>query len=119
MGELKLTGKIVKILEKTSGTSKAGNDWVKQEFVIDTEEQYNNIICFNVFGQEKVDNFEKYNKLDDKVTVSFNVNCREWEGKYFTDIQAWNIRKVEDGEQPAGEQPKEITGDGPTGDMPF
>ena len=90
---LKVTGKITNVLEKQSGTSKSGNDWVKQSFVLNTEEKYNNIYCFEVFGDEKVENLNKYNKVGDVVEVEFNVSTNEWQGKYFTSLQAWKISK--------------------------
>ena len=54
-----VTGKIIEILPTEKGTSKAGKDWQKLTFAIDTNEQYNNIIAFEVFGDEKVENFFK------------------------------------------------------------
>lgn len=88
-----VTGKLVKILDKQTGTSKAGKEWVKQTFVIDTNEQYNNIIAFELFGEEKVSKFNEYNKVGSVIEVEFNVNCNEWQGKYFTTLQAWRITK--------------------------
>ena len=90
---LQVNGKITKILEKESGTSKTGKEWVKQSFIIDSGEQYNNLYCFEVFGSEKVENLSKYNKVGDEVSVEFNVSCNEWQGKYFTSLQAWKITK--------------------------
>ena len=88
-----VTGKLIKVLDKQTGTSKSGKDWVKQTFVIDTNEQYNNIIAFELFGEEKVENFNKYNTVNSIVEVEFNVKCNEWQGKYFTSLQAWKVSK--------------------------
>lgn len=94
--ELKVQGKIVKLLDKITGQKKDGSgDWVKQSFVIDNGEQYNNLSAFEVFGDEKVDNLNKYNKVGDEVNVSFNISCNEWKGKYYTSLSAWRIEKVE------------------------
>ena len=90
---LKITGTITNILKKESGTSKAGKDWVKQTVVIKTDEQYNNIYPVEIFGAEKVENFNKYNKLNDVVEVEFNINANEYQGKYYTSLQAWKINK--------------------------
>ena len=88
---MKVTGKIINILEEQSGTSGSGKDWKKISFVVDNNEQYNNIYCFEVFGVDKVDNFKKYNKKGQLVNVEFNVSCNEWKGKYFTTLSAWKI----------------------------
>lgn len=95
MSELKVSGKIVKILEKVTGTKKDGSgEWVKQSFVIDNGEQYNNLSAFEMFGDEKVENLNKYNKVGDNVEVSFNINCNEWKGNYYTTLQAWKVFKA-------------------------
>ena len=93
---LEVTGKITKFLEVQSGVSKAsGKEWKKQSFIVDSGAEYNNIYCFEVFGAEKVDNLEKFNKVGDNVTVQFNVNCNEWKGRYFTSLSSWRIEKVD------------------------
>ena len=95
MSELRITGKITKVLQLESGQTKAGADWQKQSFIVDSGSQYNNLFCFEVFGVEKVENFNKYNKVGNDVTVEFNVNCNEYNGKYYTTLSAWKISKAE------------------------
>ena len=95
MSELKVKGKIEKILEIEKGTSKAGKDWQKQSFIINNGSEWNNIFCFDVFGDGKVENLNKYNKVGDEVEVTFNVKCNEWKGKYFTSLDAWKVFKVD------------------------
>jgi Pyruvate/2-oxoacid:ferredoxin oxidoreductase delta subunit len=93
--ELK-NAKITKILEKETGTKKDGTgDWVKQKFIVKTTEKYNNVYCFELFGDEKVNNFNKYNKVGDLVDVDFNVSTNEWKGKYFTTLQVWKVFKTD------------------------
>ena len=77
--ELKVVGKITKVLPPQSGTSASGNVWTKQLF------------CFELFKAEKVEAFNKYNKVGDQVEVEFNVNCNEYKGKYYTSLQAWKV----------------------------
>ena len=113
MSELKVSGKIEKILPVESGTSKAGKEWKKQNFVINTGAEFNPTICFSVFGDEKVDNLTKYNKEGDEVEVHFNVSSREWEGKYFHNVDAWRIEKV----GATVSDPSE--GNATAGDLPF
>lgn len=92
------TGKIIEILPTESGTSRQGKDWKKLIFAIDTGEQYNNIVAFEVFGDEKVDNFVKYNKVGKTVDVEFNVSSNKWKNKYFTSASAWKITNANDTE---------------------
>ena len=95
MSDLKLTGKIIEILPKETGTSKAGKEWEKQTFVIDIGTTYNNQISFGLFGSEKVENFNKYNKVGSDVDVSFNISCREHNSKWYTQLDAWKVFKTE------------------------
>ncbi len=83
-------GRIVKILEKQSGTSKAGKEWVKQSFVIDKGTEYNSEICFNLFGEYKVKLLDKY-EVGSQVEVSFNVTSREYNGQYYTSADAFRV----------------------------
>jgi hypothetical protein len=89
------TGEIVDILPTESGTSKSGKDWKKLNFAIDTKEQYNSIVAFEVFGEEKCDNFLKYNKIGKMVSVEFNLSSNKWKDKYFTSASAWKISSAE------------------------
>jgi hypothetical protein len=119
MSDLQKTGTIIEILPIQKGTSKAGKEWQKQNFIIDTNETYNNIICFGVFGEEKVENLNKYNKVGDVVTVTFNVSCNKWapegkEVKYFTSLDAWRIDKT-DGKPSTQDAPAATEED----DLPF
>lgn len=102
---MQVTGKITKILEVVKGQKKDGSgEWEKLTFVLDNNEQYNNIFAFEIFGKDKVENFNKYQKVGQTVTVDFNVNTNEWtspqgELKFFTTLQAWKVFKAE--QQPA------------------
>ena len=105
---LEITGKIEKFLDVQKGTSKAGKEWEKQSFIVKTEEEYNNLYCFEVFGNEKVANLTKYQKVGDIVKVTFNVSTNEWKDKYFTSLAAWRIEKASEvvNDVPTVEQPK-------------
>jgi len=95
---MKVTGTITRIMDTQSGVSKAGKEWKKLTFLLTTNEEYNNLYCFEVFGVEKVDNFIKFNKVNQQVNVDFNVSTSEWNDKYFTSLQAWKIFKSDGGE---------------------
>ena len=110
---MKVTGKITKVLDTQKGTSAAGKDWQKLSFILETTEDYNNLYCFDVFGDEKVEQFLKYNKVGQDVDVSFNVQTNEYKGKYYTSLQSWKIFKAE-----AGETALEVAQD-EADDLPF
>ena len=110
---------ITKVLDAQSGTSKAGKDWMKQTFIGETTEEYNNLYAFELFGAEKVENFNKYNKVGDVVNVEFNVSCNEWQGKYFTSLQAWRIDKANGSGTPAENVPEANADDEDLNELPF
>ena len=91
---LEIKGNLVKVLELQSGTSKAGKEWVKQSFVIDTGAKYNPEICFNLFGQDKVDLLLQFS-VGDEVEVLFNLSSREYKGNYYTSCDVWKMQKVQ------------------------
>lgn len=91
---LEVQGKLEKFLPVQKGTKKDGGEWQKQLFLVRTTEEYNNLYCFEVFGDEKVENLTKYQKEGDDVKVIFNVSTNEWKEKYFTSLSAWRIEKV-------------------------
>lgn len=121
---MKIEGlKITKVLPLEEGTSKAsGKAWKKVVFVGETSEQYNNLYAFELFqgeGKENVDNFLKFNKEGDLVDVDFNVQCREWEGKYFTSLSAWKVFKSEAESDNGLNNPDPNTGEVDEDDLPF
>ena len=110
---MKVTGKIENILQTQTGTSKTGKEWKKTSFVVKTDDEYNNLYCFDVFGDEKVNNFLQYNSKGDVVDVDFNVKTNEWKGKYFTSLDAWKVFKADNSKQ------KEEVAVEEEGDLPF
>ncbi len=91
MENLKLQGEIITISDIQEGVSQKGNSWKKLGFLLRTNGEYPVEVYFTVFGDEKVDNFMKYNKVGQMVDVSFNANSREYQGKYYTDLSAWKV----------------------------
>ena len=98
---MKVTGKIKSIGDVQSGTTKDAKEWKKLVFTITTDEEYNNLYAFEIFGADKVDKFIQYNSVGKDVDVDFNISTNEWKGKYFTTLQAWKVFKVEGNEAPA------------------
>jgi hypothetical protein len=90
MSKLSIKGKLKEKLTLESGTTKAGKEWKKQNFVIDTGDQYSPDVCFTLFGDEKIAILENFQE-GQEVTVHFNVSSREFNGKYYHNIDAWKI----------------------------
>lgn len=64
----------------------------KLEFVIhDNSSKWENFAKFEIYG----DNIQKVKdlNLNDKVEVTFNVRGRQYNGKFYTNLVAFNITK--------------------------
>ena len=88
---MEITGKIIAVLPERGGVSKTGNEWKTQEYVIETHEQYPKKVCFNVFGADKIAQFNI--QAGDELTVSFDINAREYNGRWFNDVRAWKVER--------------------------
>lgn len=87
-----IEGRIIAILPQKSGNKRDGGTWVSQEFVLETEEQYPQKVCFEVFGEDKITSADLH--IEDKVSVDFKFSCREYQGKWYNSIKAWKFSKL-------------------------
>lgn len=83
---MEVTGKIIVALPEMSGTSRAGNAWKKREYVLETQETYPRKIHFDFFG-ERADQFPL--NVGDVIKLSFDIESREYNGRWFTSIRGW------------------------------
>ena len=87
---MEVTGKIIATLEKRTGVAKSsGNTWVAQEYVIEIPGTYPKRVCFEVFGEERIKEFDI--KVMDILTVSFDIDAREYNGRWFNTLRAWKV----------------------------
>ncbi len=113
---MEITGKIIAVLPANSGVSaRTGNPWKSQDFVIETHDQYPRKCCFRVFGEEKINNFNI--QTGEELTVSFDIDAHEYNGRWFNQINAWSInRNVQQAAAPV--QPA-APASAPANDAPF
>lgn len=83
-----ITGKIIAVLPTRSGTSARGTQWSFQTAVIETHEQYPKRVSFDVLG-DKITEFNLH--VGEEVTVSFDINAREYNGKWYNSVNAWQV----------------------------
>ena len=88
MSEIK--GKIIAILPIQTGQGKSGT-WRSQDYVLETADQYPKKVCFNLFG-DKIDQYQI--GIDETVNISFDVESREYNGRWYTTVRAWKVDKV-------------------------
>jgi len=89
---MELTGKIIAVLPANSGVSaRTGNPWMSQEYVIEVPGQYPRKCVFRIFGEDRIKQFNIQNGED--VTVSFDIDAHEYNGRWFNEIRAYNVTR--------------------------
>ena len=95
---MKITGKLVKKLDRETGTAKSGKAWQKQSVLIEQNTEYNKEVVVSFFG-DKVKSIRDIEE-GSEVSVSINLSSREYNGKYYHNIDGWFIAKM--GEETVG-----------------
>ena len=87
-----LTGKIIAVLPASSGVSaRTGNSWMSQDYVIEVPGQYPKKCVFRVFGEDRIKQFNI--QMGEDVTVSFDIDAHEFNGRWFNDVRAYNVTR--------------------------
>lgn len=96
---MELQGKIIAALPERSGTSQRG-EWKVQEFVLETlDSQYPRKMVFDVFGADRLQRFNV--QVGQIVNVAFDIDAREYNGRWYNSIRAYDVRQVDPNAAPA------------------
>lgn len=89
---MEITGKIIAACEPRGGVSqRTGNSWKMQEFVLETMEQFPRKCMFSVFGEDRLNEF--HIQVGEVLQVSFDIDAREYNGRWYNDIRAWRVQR--------------------------
>jgi hypothetical protein len=88
---MEITGKLIEKLPQQTGQGKNGA-WVKQEFILETSDQYPRKVCIALWGERArdIDSVQ----IGEAIKASINVESREFNNKWYTDVKAWRIEKM-------------------------
>lgn len=87
---MELTGKIIAVLQARSGVSqRTGNPWMTQEYVMEIPGQYPRHMVFNIFGEDRIKQFNI--QMGQDYTVSFDIDARQFNERWYNDIRAYNV----------------------------
>ena len=89
---MELQGKVIAVLPARSGVSARG-EWKSQSFVIETHDSFPRNMVFDVFGEERLSRFNI--QLGQEVNVSFDIDAHEYNGRWFNNIRAFDVRLVD------------------------
>lgn len=116
---MQLTAKLIQILPLQSGTGRNG-EWKKQDIIVETQDQYPKKICVSLWGNK----FESVPLNEGTMyTIDFDVESREYNGRWYTDVKAWRIALQSAASAPQQGAPAPQYGDippeGPPASNPF
>lgn len=84
---MQLTAKLIQVLPLQTGAGKNG-PWKKQDIIVETEATYPKKICVSVWG-DKIDAGQL--QTGNQLKIDFDVESREYNGRWYTDVKAWKI----------------------------
>jgi hypothetical protein len=87
---MEISGKVIQVLEEQSGNGRNGV-WKKRDYILETKSQYPKKVCVTVWG-DKIDQFEM--QPGDEVNVGIEIESREYNGRWYTDVKAWKVDKI-------------------------
>ena len=109
---MELIGRAIAALPVKSGVSqRTGEQWQSREYVIETQEQYPKKMCFEVFGTDKLKEFNIRN--NDLIKVHFDITAREYNGKWYNSIRAWKVEHVNKDGSAAGDTANQVAAPAP------
>lgn len=86
-----LTGNIIAVMPAQSGTSqRTGNQWMSQEYVLEVPGQYPKKMVFRIFGEDRIKQFNLH-QGEQNVTVQFDIDAHEYQGRWFNEVRAYNV----------------------------
>lgn len=83
---MEVEGKVIQFIGERTGVSKAGNPWKVKEYVLETKDNFPRKIAFDFFG-DKADQYPL--NVGDEIVLSFDIESREYQGRWFTSIRGW------------------------------
>ena len=86
---MEIKGKVIQVMEVVTGQSSKGQ-WSKQDFIMETGDKYPKKVCITLWGQENIDKYDLVAGMT--VTAFLELDSREYQGKWFTNVRAWKIQ---------------------------
>ena len=87
---MEIVGKVIQVLPLQQGTStRTGNPWTIKTFILETQENYPRKVAIEIFGDQRI--ADNPAEVDQVVTVSFDLESREFNGRWYTSVRAWKV----------------------------
>jgi hypothetical protein len=96
---MQLNVKLVQVLPLQTGQGRNGTPWKKQDIIVETDGQYPKKICVSIWG-DKIN--ESQLKMGNMLKIDFDVESREYNGRWYTDVKAWKVETDGEGMHSGG-----------------
>jgi hypothetical protein len=101
---MEILGKVIKVIEPYKYTSrKDGSEQLRYGFVAETKEQYSKKLYMQVFGTERWNTFSI--RVGSEYTFRFDVGSREYNGKWYTELNCFGAYAITANGQANGQAP--------------
>ena len=95
-GQLQITGQLKKVMNPETGTTKAGKEWKRQAFLIEYQDgNYTKQVSIQA-KTDAVINVVSHARINDTLICDINVESREWNDRFYTDVTAWKVQVKSD-----------------------
>ncbi|MDR0365155.1 MAG: DUF3127 domain-containing protein [Bacteroidales bacterium] len=88
---IEITGRLTQVLEIRTGMGRMG-EWKNQDFILETSGQYPRQVCVSLWG-DKTETLKNL-VIGDQIKVMVDIESREFNGKWYTSVKAWQVEKV-------------------------
>jgi len=111
---MQLNAKLLSLLPLQTGAGKNGT-WKKQDIIVETDGQYPKKVCISIWG----DKIEECKLVPaNRLKIDFDVESREYNGRWYTDVKAWRVEVEGEGSGPRS-APGPIDAPHASDDLPF
>jgi hypothetical protein len=90
---MQVKAKLIQLLPTQTGTGKNG-EWKKQDIIVETDGQYPKKVCISIWG-DKIN--EQQLVVGNSLTIDFDIESREFSGRWYTDLKAWKVDTASQG----------------------
>ena len=88
---MQIEGQLKKVMNPESGTTKDGKTWKRQAFLIEYQDgKFTKQVSIQAKSDAVINTISSA-KIGDNLLCEINVESREWNDRFYTDVTAWKV----------------------------